>query len=447
MLKALRHGGAMLSVGTVASGVLAYAFNVLAARALGADAYGPIAVLWAGLFLASVVLFRPVEQTLSRGIADRLARDEDARPVLSAVARLAVVIVVVALAAIAGAWSPLTNRLFDGNETLTAALAIGIAGYGASFVVRGVASGMRWFHGYGVLLLVDGGVRVLLALPMLFLASQAIGAGAVALAAVAGAVAPLLARAHTPRALRDRLAARPAEAAAHPFELGRALRFAGPVGITAAADQVLVSGGPLLVALSGEPNATKVAGTVFAATMLVRAPVFLFQGCAAALLPRLTTFHALGNERAFRRFIGVACVLAAVLGGLLCAATLIAGPESMRLFYGADFVVNRGDLALLALGVGCYLVAATCSQGALARDMAWPAAGIWGLAAALFVILELVAPGNAFHRVSVAFSAAALLNALLFVALIVVPRRTRQPHPTAASASPLSSIPLVQDAS
>jgi len=67
-------GAWLLSGAMVVSGALAYAFHVLAARALGPHAYGQIAVLWAAMFLAAVVLFRPVEQTASRAIAERLAR-------------------------------------------------------------------------------------------------------------------------------------------------------------------------------------------------------------------------------------------------------------------------------------------------------------------------------------------------------------------------------------
>src|SRR3954447_2205118 len=82
-------GAALLSIGTLASGVLAYAFNLVAARTLGAEDYGPVAVLWAAMFLVSVVLFRPVEQTLSRGIAERLARGDAARSVTRSACRLA----------------------------------------------------------------------------------------------------------------------------------------------------------------------------------------------------------------------------------------------------------------------------------------------------------------------------------------------------------------------
>src|ERR1051325_5108902 len=78
--------GAWLLSGAMAlSGVLTYAFHVLAARTLGAAASGQIAILWGGIFLVAIVLFRPLEQTLSRAIADGLARGEEVRAVIRCV--------------------------------------------------------------------------------------------------------------------------------------------------------------------------------------------------------------------------------------------------------------------------------------------------------------------------------------------------------------------------
>ena len=74
-----KRDAALLSIGTVASGVLAYAFNVLAARALGPEAFAAVGALWAGMFLIAVLLFRPLEQTVSRTVADHVARGADAR--------------------------------------------------------------------------------------------------------------------------------------------------------------------------------------------------------------------------------------------------------------------------------------------------------------------------------------------------------------------------------
>ena len=64
---------------------------------------------------------------------------------------------------------------------------------------------------------------------------------------------------------------------------------------------------------------------------------------------------------------------------------------------------------MLAAGVGLYLVAATLSQAALARGFTTRAAAIWTAAALTFVAVELTLPGEPFHRVSMAFAAAATL--------------------------------------
>ena len=417
-------GAAMLSIGTVASGVLAYAFNVLAARALGPEEYGPVALLWASVFLVSVVLFRPVEQTLSRGISDRLARGGDPQPVVRAAGRVAGTVAGTAVAVCLLAWTPITNGLFDGHAALTAALIAGIAGYGLSFFARGLMGGLRWFGGYGVLLLADGAVRIALALPLALLASPTIAGIAVAGAALGGALAPL---AGSGRAPARRL--RPDDGDGEPFPVRNALRFAGPVTVIAAADQLLVSGGPLLVVLAGGPGATAAAGTVFAATMLVRAPVFLFQGFAAALLPSLTALQAVGDAVRFRRAVLRAAGALGLFALALTVAALAAGPFGMRILYGPGFEVARLDLAILAAGVGGYLAASAFSQAALARGEAGRAATIWTLSAATFVISELAVTGSSLHRVSIAFALAAVVNTVLFTALVM----RREPAPREAA--------------
>jgi O-antigen/teichoic acid export membrane protein len=416
-----RSGTALLSVGTLASGVLAYAFNLLAARALGPEAYGPVAVLWAAMFLVSVVLFRPVEQTLSRGIADRLARGEEALAVARSARRLTLALVGAVTVAVAAAWAPITDALFDGRDALTAALWAGIAGYALSYYVRGAASGLEGLGDYGLLLLVDGAARVACAVPLLIAGEPEIAAAAIVIAAVAGPAAPLLARRRRgDTRLAERLAGRPAA----PFELRNALRFAAPVAVVAGAEQVLVSGGALLVAVTGGAGAAAAAGTVFAATMLVRAPVFLFQGVAAALLPRFTRLDALGHDAALKRQVAAAAAGMLAISALLALAALVAGPAVMLLLFGPGFDVDAGDLAILSAGVGTYLAAATLGQAAIARNQGGRAAATWLAAAAVFVAVELTLGGEPFHRVSVAFTVATAV-ACGALALLVLRRPVR----------------------
>ncbi|HMJ36866.1 MAG TPA: hypothetical protein VK501_23375 [Baekduia sp.] len=407
-----RSEAALLSVGTLASGLLAYVFNVLAARSLGPDIYGAIGALWAGMFLVAVLLFRPLEQTVSRAVADAVARDLDARPIIRTAAILGAGVTVAVSLVLAAAWGPITDGLFGGRAALTAALIAGVAGYGASYFVRGLCGGVRWFGGYGLLLLADGAIRVVVALPLLLVASPTVAAIAVAAAAGGGAVAPLL--------WHRRSALRRATAGDEPsqFPMGSAARFALPAAVIAGSEQVLVSGGPLLVLIAGGPDASKAAGVVFAATLLLRAPVFVFQGIAASLLPSLTTFEARGDhERAHRATVLTALALAG-FATVVAVGALAFGPAAMSLLYGDGFEATRIDLAILALGVGGFLAASTFCQALLARTRAGLAALCWSSGAASFVALELALPGAVFHRVSIAFAVGSMLAAVTLIASV-----------------------------
>jgi O-antigen/teichoic acid export membrane protein len=197
--------------------------------------------------------------------------------------------------------------------------------------------------------------------------------------------------------------------------MGSAVGFAMPAAVIAGCEQILVSGGPLLVLIAGGPGAATAAGVLFAATLLVRAPVFLLQGVQASLLPSLTTFRARGDEASLHRAtVKIALILSGV-AGVLAAGALIAGPFAMTLLYGDEFTAGRFDLALLCVGIGGFMAAGVFCQAALARAQAWQAARAWALGAGVFVALELVLPGTAFHRVSVAFAAGSTLAGLLLM--------------------------------
>jgi O-antigen/teichoic acid export membrane protein len=406
-----RSDAALMSIGTLASGVLAYAFNVLAARALGPASYGAVGALWGGMFLLAVLLFRPIEQTVSRAAADRLARGENARAVVRSAAWLTALITTAAIAGCVFAWAPLTDRLFGGDAVLTVALTAGLAGYGLSYFARGLVGGVQWFGGYGIVLLADGVIRFVVAIPLLVVASQTIAAVAIAAAAFGGAVAPLFSRRRGE--LRRLSHGTDAE-----FAVASATRFALPAAVIAGCEQILVSGGPLLVLIAGGEDAATAAGVLFAATLMVRAPVFLLQGVQARLLPSLTTFRARGDEASLHSAtVKIALILAGV-AGVLAAGALVAGPFAMTVMYGDEFTAGRIDLALLCVGIGGFMAAGVFCQAVLARSQAWRAAGAWGAGAAAFVVLELALPGTPFHRVSLAFAVGSSLAGLLLTRIV-----------------------------
>jgi O-antigen/teichoic acid export membrane protein len=204
-----------------------------------------------------------------------------------------------------------------------------------------------------------------------------------------------------------------------PFRLSKAAAFAGPTALIAGADQLFVNGGPLLVIAAGGVGASRSAGVVFAATMLVRAPVYVFQGLAAALLPNLTRMHATADGARFRRAVINTVLFLLGCGAVIAAAMAVAGPASMQVLYGGEFHAARIDLVILGLGTGFYLAASTVSQALLAIDHATRAAAAWTLSAASFVALYTVLPGGDLARVSAAFTGATIICLVLLASMLL----------------------------
>ena len=72
-------GAKILSVGIASTGVVTFAYFSVASHALNdPDAYTAISLLWSVLFVIVSVIYRPIEQLLSRTIADRRARGFEA---------------------------------------------------------------------------------------------------------------------------------------------------------------------------------------------------------------------------------------------------------------------------------------------------------------------------------------------------------------------------------
>jgi O-antigen/teichoic acid export membrane protein len=407
-------GAWLVSAAMLASGLLIYVFHAGAARALGNAAYGRIAVLWAAMFLVVIVVFRPLEQAAARAIADRHARGEDARPVVRSVVLLGLCAFAALVPATVLAWGAVTDGLFAGDDRMTAWLLVGIVSYGIAYISRGLITGARWFAGYGIGLMADAVSRLVIAAPLLFVASLPVAAAAVTVAGLIGAVAPLLVgRKHVAPVFEGT----PGE----DFELGRTLRFAAPASTIAAADQLLVNCSPLLVMLEGGTAAA--AGLVFAATMLVRVPTYVFQGLASSILPNLTRLNAGEHSHRFRRATLETAGFLLGAGVVIVAFAAAVGPEALRMIYGPGFDAGRTALILLGAGVAFYLSATTFSQALLALEASGRASVAWITAAVLFVGLYFALPGSELERVSLAFAVATLADLLILAGLLH--RRTR----------------------
>ena len=197
-------------------------------------------------------------------------------------------------------------------------------------------------------------------------------------------------------ALPAALPAEPAETPAGPvepeFTLARGGGFAGAVLVVMLAEQAFLNAGPLVVKATGGPEGAALAGVVFNVLLIARAPLQLFQSVQTAILPHLTRLRARGDEDPFRRSVRLTLTAIAAFAALVAVVMLAIGPLVMELFFGESEHYDRGGLALVAVGMGLYLAAATLNQAALARARAKEAAACWALSAVAFVVLLLI-PG------------------------------------------------------
>jgi O-antigen/teichoic acid export membrane protein len=430
------RGAAILSAGIGATGLITFAYFSLASYSLPEDEYGRITLLWSAIFITVSVLYRPVEQLLSRTIADHDARGVEGTQHLRIAATiqlaLGVAFAVVALAL----RDPIENDLFGGSSTLYWVLLVSVLAYAASYFARGYLAGHRLFPLYGGLVLMEASSRSLFALAVAIGITE--GQSAVALGMVA---APIVSLAVVPPALARRLApsagtaAAPGGAARDPdpalldaaareepaggepaFTLARGAGFAAAVLLIMLCEQTFLNAGPLLVKATEDSGGAALAGFTFNVLLIARAPLQLFQAIQTSILPHLTRLRASGESDPFRRSVNLTLTAIAGFAGCVALVMLAAGPQVMDLLFGGDFDYERGGLVLVAIGMGLYLSAATLNQALLAHGLASQASACWVSAAAGFVLFLLLADfDDRVLQVEVAFVvAAALLSAALY---------------------------------
>ena len=72
----------LLTIGVGLTGLLTYAYFLIASHDLSKNDYGEITVLWSAVFITVSTLYRPVDQLLSRHIAENIELGQsDAGPV------------------------------------------------------------------------------------------------------------------------------------------------------------------------------------------------------------------------------------------------------------------------------------------------------------------------------------------------------------------------------
>jgi len=368
------RGARILSIGIASTGVLTFAYFSIASHVLDPHDYGAISLLWAVLFVVISVIYRPVEQLLSRTIAQRRSAGlVGAHPL-----RTPATIQISFAAAFLGIALALREQIEDAldSRALFWILVVALLAYGASYFARGWFAGHQWFGLYGGLVFFEAVSRFSFALAV----AVGIASGQTAVA-LGIAAAPVFSLAVLPWALGR------GEGAEGGRRDDLSLREGGGFALSVAgiqlAEQTLLNVAVVTAAVSVD-SAT--AGLVFNALLITRAPLQLFQSVQTSLLPHLAS----GGDvsRAVRVTIGAIWAFA----GSVALTLLLIGPAAMDLLFGKGHHYNAVGLTLIALGMGFHLTAGTLNQAALARHQAGRAAIIWLACAAGFLLWLVLSP-------------------------------------------------------
>jgi O-antigen/teichoic acid export membrane protein len=436
-------GARILSIGIASTGLLTFAYFSIASHVLGEVPTKRIDLLWSVMFVIISVIYRPIEQLLSRTIADRQARghvEHQLRVPITIQFSFALVFLIIALAL----HDELVNHVFDGYGALYDVLVIGTLAYAASYFARGWLAGHKYFALYGGLVLMESVSRISFAIAV----ALGITSGQTAVA-MGIAAAPFVSLLVVPAAFArrggersDRRLTEPAivaaaddalaapitvdeadaalsgpgaegvqESAAHThssddLSLRRGTGFAFAVSGIMLSEQTLLNAAVLTVDASSTNHA--LAGIVFNVLLIARAPLQLFQAIQTSLLPHLAGLEATEGREAFGRAIRTTVLAISAFSAAVTVGLLAIGPFAMSHLFGQHYPYNRFGLALVGIGMGLHLSSGALNQAALARNQARAAAACW-FAAALVFLAWMVSPivGDQLLRTEIGYCGAA----------------------------------------
>jgi O-antigen/teichoic acid export membrane protein len=415
-----------LAIGVGLTGVITYAYFLIASHVLSKPDYGQITVLWSAVFITISTLYRPVEQLLSRHVSERLTKSEPiGQPMrVAATIQIGLALVFAVLALVLR--GPIQDDLLEGNEALYWVFFGAVLFYAASYFARGFLAGQRTFGLFTALILSESCFRTLFAVLVaigLLSGQSAVAIGIVAAPSLSLMVVPFAFLRRAKREQQRRRGAPGGEAEEAPpeeFTMKEGGGFAAAVLVIMFSEQAFLNAGPLITrGLQG----AAAAGFIFNVLMIARAPLQLFQAVSTSILPHLTTLHtstAPDSEREFHRSVRGVLLGIAAFAALTAIVVLIAGPQLMQIAFSKKFAYDRGGLLLVTLGMGLYLASVTLNQACVAQGQVRRAAARWISCAGFFILWNfLPIVGDEFRRVEIGF---ALTAGVLFGLLYVVYR-------------------------
>jgi O-antigen/teichoic acid export membrane protein len=408
----LPTGTLAVGAGLLLAGLSAYGFLIVADAPLSDEEYAPLSALWGLVFLAGPGLFLPLEQEVSRALAERRARNQGGAPVVRRAATigiglgLGVLVLLIATARIT------VDHLFDHQLLLLVGFVLGLAGALAGHLTRGSLSGSGQFKGYAAYIGADGFLRFLGAVVCVVVGVETAGWFGIALG-----IAGLLA---VPVALgvqRPILEEGPESAFR---EISAALGYLMTASLLSFG---IMNIGPVLVQVLATEAEKDAAGRFLPGLVIARIPLFLFQAVQAALLPKLSALAGAGRLGSFRKglfqLLGVVAALAAV--GTLVGFTI--GPWVVQILF-PDAELSSRTLGLLAAGSGLYMLALAMAQAVIARGGHRDQAFGWAAGMITLLLVTWLASDDLFLRVELGLLSGSVAALLAMGALLV--RRLRE---------------------
>jgi O-antigen/teichoic acid export membrane protein len=407
----LPEGTYAVGIGLLISGLTAYAFQILAFKALPKTEYAALNGLWIFVFVVAPGFFLPLEQEVGRAVADRRSRGIGGGPVVRKAAFAGAVLAggLVLLSLVLAALTPLVDRLFHGQESLLLCFVIALGTYAVQHITRGTLSGNGRFGPYGMILAAEGILRVL---PVVIL--YAAGIENLLWYGLALAIPPVLSSIISLRGQHDLLAPGPP---AEWSELSTNLTLLFLGSLTAQALSYSAALGAILLAKG--PIERAEAADFIVGFFIARIPILLFQAIQAALLPKLAALAGAGRHADFRSGLKKLLVIVVGVGAIGVVAGATIGPIAGEILFGDKFHLDNLDLGLLAAGSGLFILALTLAQALIALLGHARALIAWCIGLAVCVMVTIGSSSDLFLRVELGFlfgcGAAALCMALLLV--------------------------------
>ena len=420
----LPSGTLAVGSGLIIGGITAYAFLSISAHVLDENASAPLAAIWAVMFTVAPGFFMPVEQEVSRAIASRGARGEGAGPLVKRATALGIGLLAILIVTCLIAAPALTKHLFDDQWLLFVALLLGVSGYCAGHLARGMLSGRGRFRPYAVYIGGESVIRLLICIALAVIGVESAGWYGLAIG-IAPAFAVLL-------------IASQAFSGAHepgpPAPWNELTPSLGALLAGSVFSMSLMNAAMIAAKLLSEESEKAEVKKIFNGVIVARVPLFLFQAVQAAMLPKLSALAGSHRFHEFRASLKNLLQAVSVIGVAGAMGGFLLGPFVVKVAFNVE--LGHVDVGLLAASTGFFIVAMSLAQALIA--LAGQGRVALGWLTGLAVFLVVTALGNdlllrlELASVMSSFAAACALGAFLFVRLRLVEGEEDRDHATVA---------------